>query len=108
VVKYSLSRYAGRCPPLEDARTRIRAAAERAVAQRATHRLPDVGAGGAPVTLEVRFGSEQHARMVALMSSVERQGLDEVRYEAPNAVECSDRIEGNMTAPSATSTAPAG
>jgi D-amino peptidase len=82
VVKYSLSRYAGRCLSLEEARSRIRDAAQRAVERRQEHRLPDLSG---PVTLEVRLASEQLARLVSLMPQVERQGLDRVRYEAPDA-----------------------
>jgi D-amino peptidase len=81
VVKYSLSRYAGRCLPLGEARDRIRAAAERAVVRCREHRLPDVAT---PVELDVQFGSEQVARMVALMPAVERHGPDWVRYQAPD------------------------
>ncbi|MDQ3701354.1 MAG: M55 family metallopeptidase [Chloroflexota bacterium] len=86
VVKYSLSRYAGRCLPLGEARSRIREAAQRAVARRREHRLPDFGAPGAPVTLEVRLASEQLARLVSLMPHVERQGADWIRYHAPDVL----------------------
>jgi D-amino peptidase len=81
VVKYALSRYAGRCLPLGAARAVIREAAERAVANRRRHRLPEVAT---PVRLEVQFVAEQVARMVALMPGVERRGPDRVSYTAPD------------------------
>jgi D-amino peptidase len=81
VVKYSLSRYAGRCLPLEEAQGRIRTAAERAVVNAARHRLPEVSS---PVHLEVRFLMEQVARAVGLMPGVQRHGLDWVSYDAPD------------------------
>ncbi len=77
VVKYSFSRYAGRCLPLIEARERIRAASRQALArlgQAKPFTLP------APINLEVAWHERELARHVAWMPQAAYDGDRTVRY----------------------------
>ena len=76
-TKTSLTRYAVRCLPVKEAQSNIKEAAQRAVAGLANHQPLKIET---PTTLEVRWNNNQTARSVALMPSVELDGLDVTRF----------------------------
>jgi D-amino peptidase len=76
-TKISITRYAARCLPLNEARTNIKEAARRAVTGLENHRPLKLQA---PITLEVRWRNNQTARSVALMPGVEQKDLETTSF----------------------------
>ena len=76
-TKVSITRYATRCLPVEEARANIRQAARRAVAGLADHKPLKIQP---PITLEVHWRNNQTARSVALMPGVEIEDQDTTRF----------------------------
>ena len=76
-TKVSITRYATRCLPVEEARANIRQAARRAVAGLADHKPLKIQP---PITLEVRWRNNQTARSVALMPGVDIKDQETTRF----------------------------
>jgi D-amino peptidase len=87
-AKVSITRYATRCLPLNEARTNIKEAARRAVAGLENHKPLKIQT---PVTLEVRWRNNQTARSVALMPGVEQKGLETTSFTHDDFAEV-DRV----------------
>lgn len=76
-TKVSITRYATRCLPVEEARANIRQAARRAVTGLADHKPLKIQP---PITLEVRWRNNQTARSVALMPGVDIKDQETTRF----------------------------
>ena len=79
VVKTSISRYAARCLPLDQARQRIREAAFRAVSKAKDVQIKRYDS---PVTLEVVFEDRLNAWYASLMPTVSYDGNCTVSYSS--------------------------
>ena len=76
-TKVSITRYATRCLPVEEAQANIRQAARRAVAGLDDHKPLKIQP---PITLEVRWRNNQTARSVALMPGVDIKDQETTRF----------------------------
>ena len=76
-TKVSITRYATRCLPLNEARANIEKAARRAVKGMADHKPLKIRS---PITLEVRWRNNQTARSVALMPGVEQKDMETTSF----------------------------
>ena len=76
-TKVSITRYATRCLPVDEARANIRQAAQRAVTGSADHKPLKIQP---PTTLEVRWRNNQTARSVALMPGVDTKDQETTRF----------------------------